>query len=258
MTRTKRPDGPRIRQQKIADFVRKQGRARVEDLAGRFRTSHETIRRDLTALAENGQIQKFHGGAKRPGGDGEGPFRDRMARNAVAKRVIAEKAADLVSPGETLFIDTGSTTLMCADELARIAGLTVITNSTAIATTISDGGRAAAVYLLGGRFDRDNRETAGPMALEQIRLFHADRALLTIGALDAEAGATNFSFDEAQVARAMLDNADTLVVVCDASKFGRTAGCRVCALDRIDDLVTDRPVPAPLEAALAEADVRVH
>jgi DeoR family glycerol-3-phosphate regulon repressor len=250
--------GPKLRQEKIAEVVRQQGKVSVDNLCARFNTSHETIRRDLTALAEAGTVQKIHGGAKLPGGEAEGPFRERMRRNAVGKRIIARKVANLVTPGETIFIDTGSTTLMCAEEIAKVNGLTVITNSSYIAKILADEGNAAAVFLLGGRYDADNRETLGPMAIGQVQMFHADRALLTIGALDAEAGATSFNFDEAQIARAMLDNANNIIVLSDASKFGRTAACKVCPLERIDALVTDRKPSGPLEAALAQAEVTVH
>src|SRR3546814_13173669 len=88
--------------------------------------------------------------------------------NAVAKRMIAEKAARLIAPGATLFIDTGSTTLMCAEEIGKIAGLTVITNSTRIAAVLAERGNRTTVFLLGGRFDGDNGETVGPTAIAEI------------------------------------------------------------------------------------------
>jgi len=249
---------PKLRQEKIAEAVRRHGKVSVEQLAVRFKTSHETIRRDLTVLAEAGRVQKFHGGAKLPRRQEEGPFRERMAMNAVAKRVIADKAARLIAPGDTVFIDTGSTTLMCAEEIAKIGGLTVITNSTRIAAVMADHGNRTVIFLLGGRFDGDNQETVGPTAISEIQSFHADHALITIGALDAEAGATDFNFDEAQVARAMLENADNLVVVADASKFQRRAAFTVCPLERIGALVTDRPPPQDLNSALVAAGVAVH
>lgn len=253
-----RPLGRKLRQEKIAEAVRRHGRVSVEQLAARFKTSHETIRRDLTVLAETGSVQKFHGGAKLPHRQEEGPFRERMALNAVGKRIIAEKAARLVAPGDTVFIDTGSTTLMCAEEIAKTGGLTVITNSTRIAAVMAERGNRTVVFLLGGRFDGDNKETVGPTAISEIQSFHADHALITIGALDGAAGATDFNFDEAQVARAMMENADDLIVVADASKFQRRAAFTVCALERIDALVTDRPPSGDLGAALAAAKVRVH
>lgn len=253
-----RQPGPRLRQEKIAEAVRRQGRVSVDQLAVRFKTSHETIRRDLAALAETGAVLKVHGGARLPGRQEEGPFRERMATNAVGKRIIAEKVTRLIAPGQTLFIDTGSTTLMCAEEIGRIAGLTVITNSTRIAAVLAERGNRTAVFLLGGRFDGDNRETVGPTAIAGVQGFHADHALITVGALDAGAGATDFNVEEAQVARAMIDNSASVIVACDASKFGRSAAFAVCPLERITALVTDRKPQGRLLAALSAAGTRVH
>lgn len=250
--------GPRLRQEKIAESVRRLGKVSVEQLALRFKTSHETIRRDLTALAETGRVQKFHGGAKRPRALEEGPFRERMTQNAVAKRMVAEKAARLIGPGETVMIDTGSTTLMCAEALCRVDGLTVITNSARIAAVLAERGNRASVFLLGGRFDGDNQETVGPTAISEIQSFHADHALITIGALDETTGASDFNYDEAQVAKAMLEAADSLIVVADSSKFERRASFTVCPLQRIDALVSDRSPAGSLRTALIEAKVTVH
>ncbi|HEY9536006.1 MAG TPA: DeoR/GlpR family DNA-binding transcription regulator [Kiloniellaceae bacterium] len=253
-----RQPGPRLRQAQIAEAVRRQGRVSVEQLAARFKTSHETIRRDLAVLAEAGAVLKVHGGARLPGRQEEGPFRERLASNAVAKRLIAEKVAGLISPGATLFIDTGSTTLMCAEEIGKIAGLTVITNSTRIAAVLAERGNRTTVFLLGGRFDGDNGETVGPTAIAEIGGFHADHALITVGALDAGAGATDFNFEEAQIARAMIDNAASVIVAADASKFERRAAFAVCPLERITALLTDRRPEGTLAAALAAAGASVH
>jgi len=253
-----RAPGPRLRQERIAEAVRRQGEVSVEQLAARFKTSHETIRRDLAALAEAGTVLKVHGGARLPGRRAEGPFRERLATNAIAKREIAGKVAGLVAPGATLFIDTGSTTLMCAEEIAKIAGLTVVTNSTRIAAVLAERGNRATVFLLGGRFDADNHETVGPTAIAEAQGFHADLALITVGALDAGAGATDYNFDEAQVARAMIDQAERVVVAADASKFDRRAAFAVCPLARITALVTDRAPEGRLSEALAAAGTAVH
>jgi DeoR family transcriptional regulator, glycerol-3-phosphate regulon repressor len=250
---------PKLRRERIAEAVRRQGKVSVEQLAARFHTSHETIRRDLSALAESGVVQKFHGGAKLPRTQQEeGPFRERMTMNAVAKRIVAGKAARLIAPGETVFIDTGSTTLMCAEEIAKIGGLTVITNSTRIAAVLAEHGNRTAIFLLGGRFDGDNHETVGPTAISEIQSFHADHALITIGALDESAGATDYNFDEAQIARAMIDNADNVIVAADASKFQRRAAFAVCPLARIGALVCDRAPSGGLAAALAAEKIPLY
>jgi len=102
---------PRERRLEIASIIGRQGRITVDELALHFGVSAETVRRDLGQLAEDGAVQKIHGGAKRIRLHAEGSFRERMGEGAAEKRVVARKAATLVEPGDTLFIATGSTTI---------------------------------------------------------------------------------------------------------------------------------------------------
>jgi len=246
---------PRARQAGIADVIGQNGQMSVEDLAARFRVSAETIRRDLAQLAEGGLVQKVHGGAKRLRLLTEGSFQDRMTENAAAKRIIADKLRQLVEPGDTLFIDTGSTTVIAAEALAPVGGLTVITNALRIAQIFAAADRGTRVFLLGGSFNAGNDQTVGPMALAQIAGFQADHAVLTVAGFDAEAGATATDFDETQVARAMIENADQLVLLVDGSKFGRKASFRICPARRVDLLVTEAEPDAALAARLHAAGV---
>jgi DeoR/GlpR family transcriptional regulator of sugar metabolism len=114
------------------------------------------------------------------------------------------------------------------------------------------------VHVLGGTWAAANGETVGPLAIEQIGRFQADHAVLGIAAIDAEAGAMDADFDEAQVARAMIDHARQVIVLAHGQKFGRRAAYRVCRLDQIDVLVSDRAPDGPLAAALAGAGVEVR
>src|ERR1700722_18134623 len=116
---------PQERRERILELLRdsESGRLTVEELAERLKISQETARRDLAHLASGGLISKFHGGATLPQPSGEGPFRIRMAESLREKRAIARAAAALFRPGDTLLIDTGSTTIFFAEELARLSGL---------------------------------------------------------------------------------------------------------------------------------------
>ena len=248
---------PKQRRCEIADLVSRTGQITVEALADAFDVSLETIRRDLGKLAETGALQKIHGGAKPLQLHAEGSFDERMAEDANAKVRIAEKLSVIVEPGETIFIDTGSTTLICAEELAKIDRLTVITNSVRVAQVV---GRAAGatVYLLGGSFSGDNAETAGPMVIVQIARFRADRAILTVAALDTDAGAMDSDFDEAQVARAMMAHAHQTVVLAHGSKLGRRAAFQICRLDEVDMLVCDQSPDNRFKQALEAAQCVLH
>ena len=245
---------PEARQAKILEQVRRQGRVTVEELAALFDASRETIRRDLTALSDSGDLQKIHGGAKLPMPRGEGPFRQRMAENAEAKRAFAIKGAELIAPGDSIFIDTGSTTLIFAEALA-VPGLTVITNSAAIADSFASRGTGEAVVLLGGLYDSDNRETHGAVALAQIERYRAKASVLTVGGLHATAGVTDFNGAEAEVARAMVAQSEKVIVLADSSKFNRLGPFAVCSLARIDHLVTDICPAEPLHSALKASKV---
>lgn len=249
---------PKLRRARILESVRERGQVSVEELAETFGASHETIRRDLSTLAESGSLQKVHGGAKLPPRRDEGPFQERLTTNGAAKRAIASLAARLLTPGETLFIDTGSTTLLCAEEVADIPGMTVITNSTRIAAVLAEGAGGTRIFLVGGEYHGDNAETTGSLAISQLRGFHADHAFLGVGALDAEGGALDISFEEAEIARAMIENADDVIVLADSSKLDRSAAFQVCPLERINHLVCEREPKAPLAKALADAAVTVH
>ncbi|MEE4254550.1 MAG: DeoR/GlpR family DNA-binding transcription regulator [Desulfuromusa sp.] len=248
---------PAARQAEIINLVRQQDHVTVNNLAKLLNTSKETIRRDLTELARTGQIQKNHGGASLPIVAGEGPFRDRMSKNAAAKIKIAEAATKLVSPGETILIDTGSTTLYFAEKLFSTANLTVVTNSTQIAQTICSEPSSSRCFLLGGEFHCDNRQTVGSLAITQLQSFRAHHAILTVGALDTRTGAMDYSIEEAQLARAMVDQAEFLTILVDSSKFNKLASFEVCSLSKITNIVCDVAPSPELQSAFLKAKINI-
>lgn len=248
---------PRDRQLRIIDLLRTQGKVSVDELVQEFSSSAETIRRDLTMLSANGKIRKIHGGALPLRDFGEGAFAQRMLQNAEAKGLIADKARQLVSPGDSLFIDTGSTTLVMAEALATIDELTVTTNSTAIARIIGSANQTTRIYLLGGSYNEDNRQTCGAMALNQLDGFHSNLAIVTVGAVSANGGVMDYSFDEMTIASAMISRSERVVILADASKFDRVAPFVVASFEQIDVLVSDRTPQGELAERLKQAAVEV-
>lgn len=250
---------PSIRRDAIVEIVEREKQITVEGLAAKLDASRETIRRDLTSLDAEGLIQKYHGGARvRPlmerAAIGEGRFRTRLSENRDAKRAIARAAVNLFANGDTLFIDTGSTTVLFAEELARLSDLTVITNSTAIAESLTRAEQRHRVYLIGGEFAPDASETVGALAIEQIKRFNAQHVVLTVGAVQTS-GILDFDLKEAEVARAMIEQSQTVTVLADNSKFGRAGVFQVAPLETIDRIVTDAQLPVKLGEALGSANV---
>lgn len=236
------------------------GELTVEDLAERLGVSRETVRRDLARLEAGGHLRRYHGGARAltiAGGEAEKewPFAQRMAQNAAGKRRIALAARELFRPEESLFIDTGSTTIAFAEALAARASLVAITNSPRIAATLA-ANHSHKVFLLGGAYGADAGESLGPLALEQIGKFRAGHAVLTIGAIDPTS-VMDFDLQEAEVAKAMIERADRVTVLADHSKFDRGAVFEVAPLARLHRLVTDLPPSALMRNALQAAGVEL-
>lgn len=248
---------PTDRQNEIVNIIRQQNRVAVDELAQLLKISKETIRRDLSELAQSGKVQKFHGGACLPAIRGEGPFKDRMRENASAKALIANEAVKLITPGETILIDTGSTTLYFAEKLAKTARLTVVTNSAEIAHVISSNPQQSKTFLLGGEFSADNRQTVGSMAVSQIRSFRAHHAVLTVGGMDLRTGVMDFCIEEAQIARAMIEQAESVTILVDSSKFEKIASFEVCSLDRLTNIVCDKLPSEKMQATLRDAEVNI-
>lgn len=245
------------RQSLLVELVRKTERISVDALAEALSASRETIRRDLTELAKHGKVQKVHGGAIIPRPLGEGPFQQRLSQNADAKIAIAKAAVPLFQSGETLFIDTGSTTLYFAEEAANIGGLTIITNSTEVARVFDKAANGHQVFLLGGAFSAGNSQTLGTMVTAQISAFHADHTVLTVGALHPRFGAVDYNFAEAQVARAMVERSNHVMILADHTKLSAHASFSACPLRDISTLVTDIAPPTLLQTALTAQGARI-
>ncbi len=242
------------RRERILTLVAEKGRVTVEELARQFDASHETIRRDLTALADESRLRKYHGGATLIERATESAFNLRVTENAEAKRAIAARAVPLFQPGDALFIDTGSTTLAFAAELARQEGLTVVTNSVGIAHHASAGGHRT--FLLGGEHRHDAGENVGSLVVQQLTGFSPEHAVLTVGSISAD-GLRDFDLQEAEIARAMIERCRRITVLADTSKFQRMGLFHLCPLSRIHRLVTEAPPPDPLGRALKAAGVEV-
>lgn len=250
---------PHERQDEIVRLVHELGEISVDELSARLDISRETVRRDLTALDAIGKVHKFHGGARLPHVQQaeptiEGPFAARLSENYAAKAQIAATAARLLAPGDSLFLDTGTTTLAFAEALVPLPQLTIITNSTKIATISASGGNHR-VFLIGGAFSADASETVGAIAVEQIHRFRARHAFLTVGALDAS-GLLDYDEHETQIAKAMIERVESVTVLADMSKFSRRGIFEVAPWSRVARVVSDGLPPEAVRQAMEVAGVQ--
>jgi DeoR family transcriptional regulator, fructose operon transcriptional repressor len=230
------------RHQRIKALLATVGRATTDRLAADLGVSRETIRRDVLWLAARGELRRVHGGALAVMPEAEPPFAIRSQVRVEEKGRIARAAARLLDPGQTLFIDAGTTVSILARELATLSGLTVITNSFEVATTIggAERHRGNDVVVLGGRLSDSIPATTGATTVAEVLRHRADIALLSPVGMHHRRGATSFDLNEAEVGRAMATNAKRVFILADHGKIGQESRVGYCAADRVDTLITDQ------------------
>jgi DeoR/GlpR family transcriptional regulator of sugar metabolism len=188
-------------------------------------------------MAELGMIERSHGGAALPTEPPEIPYAVKIEKNVAQKRAIARAVADIVPPGRSLLLDSGSTTLEVARALRGHQDLTVITNDLRVAAEIANQGDVRLI-VLGGEALPAVYTLASERAVQLIGEFHVDYAVMGADAVDPR-GITNTNSNEVSMKRAMLHAADQVLLVADSSKFGRSALVRVAGLEGVDLIVTD-------------------
>lgn len=231
----------------------------VRELKEAFGLSEVSIRRDLDFLAGQGLLQRVRGGARASTRMTGSVFEARLLRHTTAKRAIAAEVAKLISPGETVLLDSGTTVLEVAralsTELRETGGLTVLTRSLAIAYELR-GARNLRLIVLGGVYANDFDSFAGSQverALEDIRV---DRLVIGADGID-QGGLTTDNVREAPLFRQMSQAAELVIVAADASKAGSRHVQSILRFDEIDVFVTDDRFPAPLLSAIRSAGVDV-
>jgi DeoR family glycerol-3-phosphate regulon repressor len=240
----------------LLKLLEMQGSASIAAIARELGVSMETVRRDIRPLVECGKVLRIHGAVGLAGQMGEAPFERRMRDNAAAKKAIARDVAATIRDGDSLMLDTGTTTSLLARALMGHRRLTVVTNSSDIARTLAtvNGNR---VYMAGGELRSDSGAAFGNSAVEFVSRFHVQHAIISAGAID-ETGIMDFDLHEGEFARTVLTCGERRVVVSDASKFGGKGFVKVCGFDAVSELVTDRAPDGRLAAALQSAAVYVR
>jgi len=248
---------PTVRQTEILKLVREQGACAIGQLAEQLQVSDETIRRNVKPLVSEGLVEKVHGGIVLPDQFHEPPIHKRMRQQADAKKRIAALVARGVRNGESLMIDTGSTTAYVAHALADHSDLIVVTNSPYIAGVLAarNGNR---VFQAGGELRAHDAAAFGPETIAFVRRFEVRHAILSMGAVHADKGCMYYHLCEAEYSRAIIDQAERITVAADHTKFGRTSLVKVCDLEEIDVLVTDRTPDPPLARQLRAGEVELR
>jgi DeoR/GlpR family transcriptional regulator of sugar metabolism len=245
------------RQDRLLAWIEERRRASVAEIAAYFAVSLATARRDLETLAEQGKVQRVHGGAvavrRAPP---EPPVLQRSDEQAPEKQRIGAAAADLVHDGETVFLGSGTTVTAVAACLRARSELTVFTNSLSVVHALG-GAPGVTINLLGGTVRMSEGSLIGPLTMQSLAGLRSVRVVMGIRAIDLDEGLTNHYLEESLVDREILRIASQTILVADHSKCGRVSTVFVAPLDAIDVLVTDRLTPEPFVAALRERGISV-
>lgn len=245
------------RQNEILASVKSRGACSIVELATQLNVSDETIRRNIKPLVRQGLIEKVHGGiVLSQNQEPEPPFEKRMHDQIEEKLLISRLVADIISDGDSIMLDTGSTTAYVARALTNHRNLSVVTNCTEIARTLVRE-PSNRVHICGGALRPDDWATFGPAAIDFVRQFHVNYAILSIGGVTEQGAFMDYHLEEAEFSRAVIEQARKTIVVADHSKFGNTNFIKVCNFDQIDMVVVDRPPPTSIMAGFEEAGVVV-
>jgi DeoR/GlpR family transcriptional regulator of sugar metabolism len=249
--------GQTTRQKAICELIAQRGECSIEELVERFRVSGMTVRRDLQALADQGKVIRTHGGAALADRISfEFEFLNRVRDNQPAKSAIAAAAAAQIKDGESVMLDSGTTTLELAKRLRGRQRLTVITSSLPIAAQLQYDNQIE-VLLLGGRLRASSPDLAGALTESNLETLRADVAFLGADAIDCHGNVYQESPELARMLSKMAASAGRVFVVADGSKLGKTALWKFGRLTDWAALITDASADRSHLAALKKIGVRV-
>lgn len=239
---------------KLLAYLQTHGTVTVDELANTLGVTLQTVRRDVQRLADEGQLARFHGGVRVPTTENIA-HQQRENLNADGKSRMAREVAQAVPNGCSLILNIGTTTEAIARALLGHAGLRVITNNLNVATILS-ANASSEVIVVGGVVRGRDQGIVGEAAVDFIRQFKVDIALMGISGIEADGTLRDYDYREVKVSQTIMAHAREVWVAADSSKFNRPAMVEVAKLSQIDRLFTDAEPPDPFPALLADAQVR--
>ena len=228
----------------IMTLAKERGRVNVEELAEYFAVTPQTIRKDLNELCEAGHLQRFHGGAVLSSGVSNFGYEARRQFATEEKRLIGLRTAQLIPDNCSLLINIGTTTEQVAMALRGRKGLLVITNNINVVNILL-GFDDIEVIVAGGMMRHSDGGIVGEAAVDFIRQFKVDYAVIGTSAIDADGSLLDYDYREVKVAKAIMENARHTILVADSMKYERSAPARIGHMSMLDSFVTDAAPRSP-------------
>jgi DeoR/GlpR family transcriptional regulator of sugar metabolism len=245
-----------IRRQSLLDILRKQPGAGVPELAMALDVSEGTVRNDLNALEQQGQLTRVHGGAVLNQQDQfqNNSFLRRYQQNAAAKLAIAREAAALVNDDDSILLDASSTAYYFAEALSKHKRLRVMTNGFEVARELAQN-TTNTVILIGGVVNNESSSVTGLLSEHIIEELHIQKAFLSCSGFSLERGMTEVHLAEAQLKRKVIESSQELFALVDSSKFGKEDLTSFARPERISRLFTDQHLSSDWVERLKQAGI---
>jgi len=247
-----------LRQEKILDYVRKEKSIEVTSLCSLFKVTDMTVRRDLEELASKGLLMRTHGGAVSTEHSQiyEKPFDVRLISHLEQKKAIAREALKLMTPGGKFFMNSSSTVFCMAQALDNDQSYLIASEATNIANELITR-QNVSVIQIGGELRKNTLSCVGYYAEELIRRFRFDTAFIGINGMDKKGDLYCGSMQETGIYRAIFDSSDSIYVLADSSRLGRTDFAHIGNMRQLTGLITDRGITPELKETYRDAGLKI-
>ncbi len=241
----------------ILELIEATGQVKVNELSKLFKVSEVTIRNDLSQLEQKGLLIRARGGAIRAQGVGvDYALNIKAKKHFEEKRAIGKKASKFIQDGDTIILDSGTTTMEIAKNLNQFNELTIITNALNIARQLVDYPNFK-VIVPGGILRPKALSMVGPTAETAIRNYYCDKLFLGVDGIDAQYGISTPNVEEAHLNRIMIELSNEVFVVTDSSKFNRRSLAFIASMDKVHTVITDRGIPPEEKEKLENIGIKM-
>jgi DeoR family transcriptional regulator, glycerol-3-phosphate regulon repressor len=245
------------RQQQILLLARKSGNVGVDELSAHFDVTPQTIRKDLNELCDARHLTRTHGGAMLSSGVENVAYDSRRQIAASEKQLIGRLAASLIPNNSSLFINIGTTTEEVARSLVHHEGLLVITNNIHVASILAPCAKIE-VIIVGGIVRKSDGGIVGEAAVQAIKQFKVDHAIMGVSAIDEDGALLDFDYREVLAAQAIIGNSRNVILVADGLKFMRSAPVRIGHMSDVNVFVTDQMPPESVLEVCRRKGVKIE
>lgn len=250
---------PIERLEKITEYIEKKDFATIAELIELLKVSKPTVMRDLATLEKKGSIIRTYGGAAsiHKGTNFEPSYKEKENQAIENKVNIAKLARKFIFSGETILLDSGSTTFMLAKELVQAKNITVITNDIKNAMILSEN-EDIDLVVLGGQKRKGVYSLIGPLTEIHLKDLNVDKVFLGADAVDIKRGITNSNIDEVSIKKCMIEIASEVILLADSSKFNKAAFTRISKIEALNKVISDSWLSDLNRKMLMDVGVEVH